>query len=114
MNDGQDPEQYQARRRRLQEKHRNGNGAGLVLSMAAAMFPTPAARDAKGTNDHSLAERTGTKCGEQLPNFIKHKLPSLLAQATPPDGDGTSTPSLVLNPRFVAALMGWPPDWTEV
>jgi DNA (cytosine-5)-methyltransferase 1 len=48
MNDGQDVEKYQSRRRRLQEKHRNGNGAGLVLSMASAMWQTPTVLDSGG------------------------------------------------------------------
>jgi hypothetical protein len=36
-----------------------------------------------------------------------------LDQETPSDGAGTLRATLVLNPRFVEALMGWPDGWTD-
>ena len=57
MNDGQDVESYNRRRRRLQEKHRNGNGAGLVLAQAARIWPTPRSSVADNGNDTGSAQR---------------------------------------------------------
>jgi hypothetical protein len=48
---GENLELELARRARCKEKHGNGNGAGLAVALAAqlASWPTPAARDYKGT-----------------------------------------------------------------
>ena len=143
-NDGQDVESYQARRRRLQEKHRNGNGAGLVLAMAAKMWPTPNVVEDRGSPEVWQARRERLKAANpalgdlhlglsiaakmwptasasdgkgsaqigqrkgQLSEAAEQKFPSLQARRTPAAGVDTSTPSLVLNPQFVEALMGWP------
>jgi hypothetical protein len=63
-NDGESPETWHARAAKLKEKHGNGNGAGLPLTVAAAQWPTPNAMDseqaggqgciAKGNRGHSL------------------------------------------------------------
>ena len=46
-NDGEDPETWLARRARLKDTARNGNGAGIPLAMAAILWPTPKASAAK-------------------------------------------------------------------
>jgi hypothetical protein len=61
MNDTQSPEAYQARRR-LQEKHRNGNGAGLVLAQASKMWVTPSSALATG----GQTSRSGDRIDEPL------------------------------------------------
>lgn len=47
MNDGEDPAQWQARADRIKEQHKNGNGAGTPLTVAAARWPTPTAQDSE-------------------------------------------------------------------
>ena len=68
---------------------------------AYGMLPTPCTRDYKGANsmDH-LQGKNGNKMTHeyQLPNFVKLKTGS----------------NSQLNPRFVAEMMGFPPDWTEL
>lgn len=44
-NDGETPESFERRRRRLQETGVNGNGAGTPLTIAAKMWQTPRASD---------------------------------------------------------------------
>lgn len=45
MNDGEDPAQWQARADRLKAAGKNGNGAGMPLTVASAAWPTPSQRD---------------------------------------------------------------------
>jgi hypothetical protein len=73
------------------------------MEMAAkGMLPTPTARDYKGANSmEHLTRKSKTKGNshqDQLPNYIK------LATGQ------TSQ----LNPRFVAEMMGFPVNWTEL
>lgn len=57
MNDGESPATWHARAALLKEKHGNGNGAGLPLTVAAAQWPTPRTTD---TNQGRGAELIGT------------------------------------------------------
>lgn len=69
--------------------------------LAMGMLPTPVARDYKGTNsmDHLQGKNGNTRTHEyQLPNYIKLKTGS----------------NSQLNPQFVAEMMGFPPNWTEL
>ena len=130
MNDGESPATWHARAALLKEKHGNGNGAGLPLTVAAVQWPTPAARDSKGANsaEHALVTGGGRKHMDQLSNFVAHS--SHLAQPMP-DGQASCAsgqtshqpsasksgmpPRLLsrrLNPAFVEILMGWPPGHT--
>ena len=66
-----------------------------------SMLPTPATRDYKGANsmEHLRGENGNVMTHEtQLPNYIKLKTGS----------------KSQLNPRFVAEMMGFPPNWTEL
>jgi hypothetical protein len=80
-----------------------GSWRGDLKDFAAkGMLPTPATRDYKGTNDidkmkQKIAQGERAHQG-QLANFI---------------GVQTSTNSQ-LNPPFVAEMMGFPPNWTEL
>lgn len=101
-NDGESPETWHARAAKLKLKHGNGNGAGLLLTVAsvqwptpnahdgrrpgadltstqgmnlsrdAATWPTPAQRDYRSPNSQSLEARGGGMKGEQLANFVEH------------------------------------------
>ena|GEM_PF-2195252 len=91
----------------------HGKGHGLVLAGQAGQWPTPAARDYKGTNSgqHATVTGGGGKHMDQLANFVAY---SPLAQATR-DGQESSNDSPKsprhLNPLFGAWLMGWPSTW---
>jgi hypothetical protein len=66
----------------------------LTLEGEAKQWPTTSARDVKGANNLSYAERGGGTKGEQLPNAIRHLTPQReLGQ---------------LNPQWESLLMGWP------
>jgi hypothetical protein len=69
-NDRQDAATYESRRRRLQEKHRNGNGAGLVLAQAARRtWPTATATDAASAGNRNL-EGSKAHAGESLTDVV--------------------------------------------
>ena len=73
----------------------------LDAVMFYKMLPTPATRDYKGANslEHLKGENGNKMTHEnQLPNYIKLQTGS----------------SSQLNPRFVAEMMGFPPNWTEL
>ena len=88
-----------------------GNRKAADLTHASRMWPTPAARDAKGANSRAHVEQNGTgrRHMDQLANFTVH---SPLAPATSRPGANTSATPRTLNPAFVEALMGWPTGWT--
>jgi hypothetical protein len=68
------------------------------------LWPTPTARDWRSESSHqSEDELYGTK-GRPLSRQV-------LTTAT--GGGPTSGVSLTLNPRFVAAMMGFPTEWTN-
>jgi len=93
-------------------KTRSAQG-GIQLHQTASRWPTPAERDWKGPNgpDH-MANGTGRKHLDQLPNFVRHCSPQ--TQATSTHGDKHSPTTRRLNPRFVEWLMGWPLGWSEI
>ncbi len=112
-NDRESPESWHARAATLKAKHMNGNGAGLPLTVAAAQWPTPAARDSKGANSeqHCTLTGGGRKHMDQLANFVAY---SPLAQQIadgPTSSPLTPTSRRLLNPLFGAWLMGWPSTW---
>lgn len=61
------------------------------------MLPTPATRDYKGARTTETLEKSGRTETNSLPDFFNQ--PSTSSQ---------------LNPRFVAEMMGFPPDWLEL
>lgn len=86
---------------------------GIQLKQTAFRWPTPAERDWKGPNgpDH-LANGSGRKHLDQLPNFVRHCSPPAPAPST--SGGKSSRTTRRLNPRFVEWLMGWPLGWSEI
>lgn len=92
--------------------------AEMGLDQQARFWPTPAARDVKGTNDASHMDRSsGSLHLDQLPNFVEHQWKfSHPAQAIPdgPESSQTAPESPQrLNPAFASWLMGWPWWWTS-
>lgn len=84
-----DLEKIDQRRAKAKAKGINGNGFGMTIGEMAnrGLLPTPMAADRKG----GKTNRTGNS---QLTETL-----------------GISSQ---LNPRFVAEMMGFPPDWTEL
>ena len=87
--------------RKINQNGQNGS-VGLARYAILGMIPTPAVRDYKGMNN---IENTKKKIADgerahmgQLPNFI---------------GVAVGETSQ-LNPLFVAEMMGFPVDWTEL
>ena len=73
-----------------------GSMHAMTLSRIIALIPTPTATDAKGsTTQRGLVRKDGQLRTDQLRN-----IPAMTGQAGQ------------LNPRFVAEMMGFPPDWT--
>jgi hypothetical protein len=101
-NDGESPETFEARRAKVKAEHNNGNGMGTPLAMACKMWSTPTAQDAANTAGPSQFDRNSQPLNVQA---------SLLAPTTAKAGP-TGSQRAVLNPAFVEALMGFPPEWT--
>tara|TARA_R110001599_G_scaffold84027_3_gene225911 strand:- start:95 stop:814 length:720 start_codon:yes stop_codon:yes gene_type:complete len=91
-----------ATERLLGDKVRNRKQGQLMEAIVMGMLPTPATRDYKGANS---LERTKSKieAGERA---HMGQLPNAIAIQT-----GKTSQ---LNPRFVAEMMGFPPNWTEL
>ncbi len=96
--DQKSPEAHLAMKQRM-----GGNRTAVTsLTVQAKMWPTPRASD--GTRGSDPPHGDG---GPSLKQAAGH---GLLAPTTTRDGSTTS-PRADLNPSFVAALMGLPPDW---
>jgi hypothetical protein len=90
FNDGESPDSWVARRKRIKAKGINGNGMWMPLSIAAQLL-TPTANDWKGRTNWEAKGRHGP---QRLPDLI-------------PTGAAT-----YLNPSFVEEMMGFPVGWT--
>lgn len=116
-NDGEDPKTWLERKQHHAAKEENATRAGMPLAIAAVMYPTPAARDAKGANssDHVTTNGTGAMHMDQLPNFVEHSLPDFSRPGLTNTTNGSESLSTTrrLNPRFVEWLMAWPIGWTD-
>src|SRR5574342_347467 len=118
--DSEDPTTWEKRRKELQETAKNGKGAGTPLSIAATLWPSPAERDYRYPNLETYEERSDSRKGEQLPNFVEHHFHSPLDPTTPCGttcwcgchGCVQRSHRRRLNPLFVNWLMGWPIWWT--
>jgi len=115
--EGERAETWLARRELLRQKHRNGNGCGTPLAMAAQMWATPQTHDV-APGDPARVGRYGTEHGGRNLNDEAAAWPTrsrlfLQAPRTPMPGAASSKSSRVLNPLFVAWLMGFPPTWAN-
>lgn len=91
------------------------------LANQARVWSTPAAVDSESAGSPKRPALTAEARAWSTPNARDHKgqdipgrngSPSLPAQVMRRDGETTSQRA-VLNPRFVAALMGFPRGWTS-
>lgn len=90
--------------------NQRGSKGDMMLPSQAAHWPTPAARDHKGTNspDHITTNGTGRMHMDQMPNFVKYAFHPSPPDHPTPAGPPSSPPRRRLNPLFVEWLMGWP------
>ena len=102
MNDGENLESFEERKKRMIEKGYNGNGAGTPLTIAATRWATPAARDWKSDKPNQSPTHS-PPLGHQVLRVEMH------GAASSPN---TPTSRLRLNPTFVEWLMGLPRGWT--
>jgi hypothetical protein len=66
MNDGEDPQTWMDRAAKLKEKHGNGNGAGMPLAVAGAMWMTPnVPNGGRSVSAEPVASKGMTKDGEK-------------------------------------------------
>jgi hypothetical protein len=120
---------------------KEGSMHSVTLSRFVGMLPTPRASDVEGgiSNPNQISEKngrfvrtsdkTGTEFGAKLRD-VAHLLPTPTAsdyhaRGDQPGWDGSDLVSTMhkitgadgktsqLNPRFVAEMMGFPPNWTE-
>lgn len=111
-NYSESPESFQARAERLKASGVNGNGAGMPLTVAVKLWPTPTTTtDCKVSGAAAYSTESGRHAGVTLTDAAVR---GLLAPQPPPAGERSSTAGRVLNPQFVEMLMGWPPNWTAV
>jgi DNA (cytosine-5)-methyltransferase 1 len=122
-NDGEDVENWEARRLRTKARVGNGNGFGTPLSIAAQLLPTPSVADATGGH----ARRGGDRGDELLLPGIAESLntgtwgeyadaiarwETMLGRPAPeptlPDGKGGKRR---LNARLVEWMMGQDDGW---
>ncbi len=78
-----DVDAYLERRERCKETAQNGNGFGLVLSMAVKMLPTPSAADGLGGHER----RGGTRGDELLLSGLAKDVGRRRQQPTPTSRD---------------------------
>jgi len=92
-------------------KPSGGNRRSADLTHVAGMWPTPLARDWKGTNspEHVKQQPPARNHMDQLANFAVYSRQALTISG---DGETISDQRRSLNPLFVEALMGWPTAWT--
>lgn len=140
MNDGENLENWQARRARVKAQKKNGNGFGMPLAIAVRMWPTPRATEYKnprgktGNRSEAAAARAGWTLSETVKMFpTPNASPASNSLDLRCSGDGRTKPNKLgwavaeslqdqsldpisgqLNPQFVEWLMGFPVDWTAL
>lgn len=90
-NDGEDLDNWLARRERVAATGINGNGMGTPLAVAVRLWPTLTARD----------ERMGSAADSPR---MKRKA----QEGYPPDLNDAAAPGQRLNPAWCEPFMGWP------
>lgn len=121
-----------ARRARVKETAKNGNGFGLTLATAVQMWPTPSATDYKGSpQGGALEARQEHSRGVRLPEEVMRRYLPTPGCPRPHDSENTAgkfmpgqnqqdlTAAVArnggqLNPDWVEWLMGWPIGWTDL
>jgi hypothetical protein len=105
MKDQVNTEAYDQRMQRLIEKGHKPFTMPLDQMAIKGMLPTPNSRDYKGAQTPEKYEIRKEMWAEKGIN-LQLGLPQVINNA-----NGTTSQ---LNPRFVAEMMGFPPNWTEL
>jgi hypothetical protein len=114
--DGEGPATWLARRERLKVTANNGNGAGMPLTIAAQLWPTPTVKG--GYNRKGLSEKSGDGLDtavKQWPTPTHRDWKSGINHSCWDNAQPLSeTVGGLLNPPWVERLMGLPEGWTEL
>ena len=90
-------------------KRAERGAGGPDLQEQAKAWPTPAARDYKGSLPLDQRNRTM----DTLDEAAERKFPYSPPDPSTPDGPPSLKARRTLNPRFVEWLLGWPSGWTD-
>jgi hypothetical protein len=132
MNLNERPASWLARREKLKEKGYNGNGAGMPLTIAVQLWPTPTVQDAENDGGpaqfrrKSLPLNAAVKVWPTPTARDMHSYAKVKRGANSEATVGGGTPLVVavsphqpppnggqLNPTWVEWLMGFPLGWTD-
>ncbi len=120
------PESWMERAERLKAKGYNSNGAGMPLTIAAKVWPTP--KSSPSGPDYARMSRPGSG-GDDLATAVARCGGGATLYPTPnardwkdsgPTQGNRHSPNLgtvvggQLNPTWVEALMGYPRGWTDI
>lgn len=84
------------------------------LGLMASSWPTVTTSDGEnGPGNHGREGGLNLRTAAAWPAPASTPSPSPQGPTTPQAGSTTSSPSRVLNPLFVEALMGWPIGWSD-
>ena len=120
FNDGEDPDQWEARRQRVNAATGNGNGMGTPLGIAVRLLPTPTTTDANGAGAPegqgyrgvSLTDATvrqPARWGDYAAAIARHEaLYGPAPDPTEPRGRGGAHR---LSPAFAEWMMCLPSGW---
>jgi hypothetical protein len=113
-NDGEKPDTWLARAEKLKAKKMNGNGAGMPLTIAVQMWPTPTKSDGMGGPGCS-----GREGGKNLRTVVRLPTPASRDYRSPNKNGNMADqlPNVVggqLNADWVEILMGFPRGWTDI
>lgn len=106
--DGEGPETWLARRELLKAKCSNGNGAGMPLSIAVQLFPTPRAAPNEWRTTRN-APSHGKGHGKTLAGEVNDLERAAGRSPAPSSGSAGN-----VNPVWVEWLMGLPLGWTDL
>ena len=129
-NDGEDLDNWQARRARVKAQKKNGNGFGMPLAVAVRLWPTPISSSggpSKATTGNPRSLYSGNPLATAV-NMAAARLwttPTANEDACGQPGakmqrmlgnhpDVRSQGSGGLNPTWVEWLMGYPSEWTAL
>lgn len=117
-NDGEGPETWLARRRKVAATAANGNGMGMPLTIAVQLLPTPTVGDCGGPE-----ARSGNGFGAPLGEIVRgvadwgayapavHRWERVLGRPAPAPTHPSKTGKPQLSPVFVEWMMGLPEGW---